>query len=80
MTNGERSSRATNSFKAWRGMPVLDPKPLDQLGRALSGLRKLLAHPLTQRCCERVHLADGGLAGSLFHGWSEARKPMRNCT
>jgi len=42
-------------------MPVLDPEPLDRLGRPLARLRELLAHAFAERCCERMDLADGRL-------------------
>src|SRR6266568_1484574 len=45
--------------RAW--VAVLHPQALDELGRVRPALRELLAHPLAQRCRERVHLLHARL-------------------
>jgi hypothetical protein len=54
-------------------VPVLDPEPLDRLGRRVARLRELLAHPLAERGGERIDLADGRLSHASMEAGSFAR-------
>src|SRR5215216_1199039 len=53
-------------------MPVLDPQPLDQLGRVAAGLGELFAEPFAERGREGVHLTDGWLALLLHRGYQSS--------
>ncbi len=60
-------------------MSVLDPQPLDQLRSVTARLGELLAHPLTERRREGIHLPDRGLVPLLHRGYQSSGRRAGLC-